>query len=235
VSDTAIPDTNGGETHCPVCERTRPARKLRRRLYDVPVCNKCRNAFANRRQAAYLIDTLAWGLVISLPLTYLEQFFYGNASPPGFPLLRYLGLDTALGFVASWILPLFFFCKDGFHGMSLGKWLMGVQVVDVHTREPVGFGRSFKRNLVLLVPFGLLIVATTMMKGKRWGDRWAQTVVIWRKHAYKLPFDPRGVLCTGCGYDLTGNVSGRCPECFTPVLPGSSSPSAAPQELSRTF
>jgi len=150
VSNTAIPDSNGGETHCPVCERTRPARKLRRRLYDVPVCNKCRNAFANRRQAAYLIDTLVWGLVISLPLTYLEHFFYGNALPPGFPLLRYLGLDTALGFVASWILPLFFFCKDGFHGMSLGKWLMGVQVVDVHTREPVGFGRSFKRNLVLL-------------------------------------------------------------------------------------
>lgn len=23
--------------------------------------------------------------------------------------------------------------------------------------------------------------------------------------------------CAGCGYDLTGNVSGRCPECGTPV------------------
>ena len=55
------------------------------------------------------------------------------------------------------------------------------------------------------------------------------------KHAYKLPFDPRGVLCTGCGYNLTGNVSGRCPECFTPVLLGPVSALAAPQELSRTF
>ena len=24
-------------------------------------------------------------------------------------------------------------------------------------------------------------------------------------------------LCTECGYDLTGNVSGKCPECGTPV------------------
>ena len=26
--------------------------------------------------------------------------------------------------------------------------------------------------------------------------------------------------CHTCGYDLTGNVSGRCPECGTPVEPG---------------
>lgn len=235
MSDAAIPDTNGGETRCPVCERQRPVRKLRRRLYDVPVCNKCRNAFANRRQAAYLIDWLAWALITALPLLYLAQFFYGNTAPPISPFVTMGGFDNLFGFMATWVLPLLFFCKDGFHGMSPGKWLMGVQVVDLHTREPVGFSRSLKRNLVLLVPFGVLIVAATMMKGKRWGDRWAQTVVIWRKHAYKPPFDPRGVLCTGCGYDLTGNVSGRCPECFTPVLPGPAGTSAAPQELSRTF
>ena len=25
--------------------------------------------------------------------------------------------------------------------------------------------------------------------------------------------------CQRCGYDLTGNVSGRCPECGTPIKP----------------
>ena len=25
------------------------------------------------------------------------------------------------------------------------------------------------------------------------------------------------MLCTGCGYDLTGNISGVCPECGCPV------------------
>jgi hypothetical protein len=28
-----------------------------------------------------------------------------------------------------------------------------------------------------------------------------------------------GGTCRGCGYDLTGNVSGRCPECGTACLP----------------
>jgi hypothetical protein len=29
----------------------------------------------------------------------------------------------------------------------------------------------------------------------------------------------RGHKCPACGYDLTGNVSGRCPECGRPVAP----------------
>ncbi|MBP7746729.1 MAG: hypothetical protein KA383_11420 [Phycisphaerae bacterium] len=34
--------------------------------------------------------------------------------------------------------------------------------------------------------------------------------------------------CTGCGYDLTGNVSGRCPECgtATPTVPDDAKPTA---------
>lgn len=32
---------------------------------------------------------------------------------------------------------------------------------------------------------------------------------------------PTGSLCMHCGYDLTGNVSGRCPECGTAIPPGS--------------
>jgi hypothetical protein len=34
--------------------------------------------------------------------------------------------------------------------------------------------------------------------------------VLWRK--YRTPGR-----CTGCGYDLTGNISGICPECGLPV------------------
>jgi hypothetical protein len=45
---------------------------------------------------------------------------------------------------------------------------------------------------VLLPP---LLVGAWLLRGRR----------------YKAP------LCRHCGYDLTGNVSGRCPECGTPV------------------
>ncbi len=216
MSDLATVAATSVTELCPVCERTSSTRPFRQRLYGVPVCKRCRNAFANRRQTAYLIDWIAWIAATAFPLAYLEERFYGSGMTRH-SFAGFWGFDSAFGFIVTWILPFVFFCKDGFQGMSLGKWMTGVQVVDVHTREPIGFARSLKRNFVLLVPFGVLIVAGTMMKGQRWGDKGARTAVIWRKKAHKLPFDPRGVLCTGCGYDLTGNVSGRCPECFTPI------------------
>ncbi len=35
---------------------------------------------------------------------------------------------------------------------------------------------------------------------------------------------PRKGYCIACEYDLTGNVSGRCPECGTPVAAGAAPP-----------
>ncbi len=105
--------------------------------------------------------------------------------------------------------------------MSLGKWLAGVQVVDVQTRKPTGFAASFKRNLAFVIPYlaiiFLLIGLIQMSRGPRIGDRWAKTMVIWRKYARKPPFDPSGIYCLVCDYNLTGNVSGICPECGTPL------------------
>jgi hypothetical protein len=40
------------------------------------------------------------------------------------------------------------------------------------------------------------------------------TLLLWIPRLRRRP--PRGH-CQACGYDLTGNVSGRCPECGTPV------------------
>ena len=48
------------------------------------------------------------------------------------------------------------------------------------------------------------------------------------------PYDPTGHVCVACGYELTGNVSGNCPECGEHVLyslsfgPDSESIPAAP-------
>ena len=76
--------------------------------------------------------------------------------------------------------------------------------------------------------------------GMKWGDRvtralvpiWAavvpgaSVVLFWawrreRKRRYRRPDQ-----CAACGYDLTGNVSGVCPECGTPVQPA---PAAHPR------
>lgn len=212
---------------CPICAREIKRPHKAKKLYDFRVCKRCRNGFANRRQAAVIVDYLLLLVVPGAALEVWAEYQFGAPRPAPF-WIAYLGLNWLAGFVTVWILPMIWFAKDGFNGMSLGRWLCGVQVVDVNTREPIGFWQSFKRNLVFLVPLSPLIVLLTMMKGRRWGDGWAATVVIWRKYAHKAPFDPRGIYCTGCGYNLTGNVTGRCPECFTPI-PGWQPPLQAEQ------
>lgn len=109
--------------------------------------------------------------------------------------------------------------------------MMGVTVVDEETYEPTNAVRSFKRNILLMIPFAALVVAFQMAKGKRYGDGLAKTRVIWNKYRHRFPFDNRGYVCRLCGYDLRGNVSGKCSECGTEVPatnPAPAAPVAAP-------
>lgn len=220
-----LAEYNTAPTHCPLCARSLKDKWLSKPLpaksiHGIVVCAKCRNGFATRRQAAYIVDAvlltlvtnvIAFGLLLVEPVT------------PGSTVQLWSGVFAAQMVIGWLIAPLIFTCKDGFSGKSPGRMLCRVTVVDRTTREPIGFRQSFKRNLILMVPYlGIIWIALTMMKGRRVGDEWANTEVIWDKHRHKLPFDPRGILCLGCSYDLTGNVSGVCPECGTPVhkLPG---------------
>jgi uncharacterized RDD family membrane protein YckC len=218
------PETRNGarvadEPRCPLCERLINPRWLRKnpakiRLNEVVVCGPCRNGFANRRQLAYIIDWIIIQILTVAALSLVESMVGGvlAGSPGSSWRLQYLA-DIGMILAVRALL----FCKDGFAGQSPGKALFGLQVIDWDTREPIGFGRSLKRNLPLLIPYVPLVLAFTLLKGWRWGDRWARTRVIWKKHAFKLPFDPWGIRCPICGYDLTGNVSGVCPECGTPI------------------
>jgi len=76
----------------------------------------------------------------------------------------------------------------------------------------------------------VLLVAFQLASGPRTGDRYARTMVIWRKFRSRPPFDPTSTACIACGYDLTGDVSGRCPECGRDFAPqaAASPPIAAP-------
>ncbi|HKQ49157.1 MAG TPA: RDD family protein [Phycisphaerae bacterium] len=207
MSGVAIPKAE--QAVCPICDRVVREKRMRK-LYDVPVCRKCSNGFANRRQLGWIIDHVA-----TIALSAVIGFLVGMVFPQAFSPARTTSTVEDVFWIAfSWVLvPMFFALKDGFSGYSPGKWLCGVRAVDWDTREPISFLQSFKRNLVLIIPVVPLLVAMQLIKGRRSGDKWANTCVVWEKKAYRMPFDPRGILCTKCGYNLTGNVSGRCPEC----------------------
>lgn len=182
-----------GLDQCPLCARPTALARL---LYDIAVCEHCWSSFTNRRQLAFLLDLGLWCAVVQ------GAEFLRIPSSLEWPL--YIGCSLAFAF------------KDGIQGISPGKWLMGLQVVDQATLQPIGPLASFKRNLVVSIPFGSVvafILSFRLRRGWRLGDFWAKSKVVWRKHAHKFPFDSRGTCCPQCGYDLTGNISGICPEC----------------------
>lgn len=201
---------------CGVCLRTLKDPPRAKLLYRVRVCNSCRNSLANRRQIAFLIDVILFYLMATFPVEMINAIVYPNSGSENF-FVFWFGFYSPIAMFNVWVVYVLFFFKDGFSGMSPGKRLMGVQVVDADTLEPIGHKQSFMRNLVLYIPLAWLFIALTILKGRRAGDGWANTMVVVRKYAQRPAFDRRGILCVQCGYDLTGNVSGKCPECFTPI------------------
>lgn len=203
---------------CPLCGE-RPVWK--KALYGRPVCKKCLYKFANRRQVAYLVDSL----LFAVPVVGLMWLIESRYAAAGLTELQGEIVSTALALLLNAV----FILKDGFDGQSPGKRLTGVQVVDEMTGRPISFAQSFKRNAILLVGvipviggFASLAVIVTivvqMTKGRRVGDRFAGTRVVWKAHADSSVFGGNDALCGQCGYDLTANESGRCPECGTPAV-----------------
>ena len=172
---------DNSKTHgpaCPLCGIDSPKKAPRyAKLYGHYVCRKCYFGFANRRQFAFLID----GVLLDLFFRAIERLigidFWTCESESG------AGLYTF-----SYILGLLFLFKDGFNGQSPGRALMGIQVVDENTGQPIGFLASFKRNLPLLIPFAVIFVAFQLMKGHRLGDKWSKTKVVWKKYKNEALF-----------------------------------------------
>jgi len=150
---------------CPICGKTKAWKKP---LYGHPVCEGCYYAFAYRRQFAFAID------IIVLYFCLL--------------LIQSIGLPYYLSASLVFLLSLGFFLKDGFLGYSLGKAMMGVQVIDTSTGRPCDFMASLKRNLPLVIPLMPFYVFSQLCKGQRIGDGWSSTGVIWKKYADKVPF-----------------------------------------------
>jgi len=229
---------------CPICQLPRLSRRRRHELYGVNVCRKCTYRMANRRQGAFLADYILLSIVqfIVSAMVTAAAFMAPQPPNPAAPFIIPLGVQIALALVTLSLLVLFA-ARDGWRGRSPGKWLAGLQVVREDTFEPIDLKLSVKRNLPVVAPlmlFGLpgllddvvlpllggvasliylLIISQRLVRGPRWGDKWAGTRVIWLRYAHRAPFDPRGRYCVHCAYDLTGNLSGVCPECGTHIAP----------------
>jgi uncharacterized RDD family membrane protein YckC len=214
---------------CPICESKIWRSRKPLHLYGYRVCRRCRYRLVSRRQVAFFLDVF-----IVAACTEVATFgvWYLLEKPTAIAWISSIvarGLGTVL-----------FGLKDGFRGQSAGKWVCGLQVVSIDTHTPISFGPSFLRNLPIvglwlagfvlglaffpaaaLINLALLIVLLCMnwqlYRGPRWGDGLARTKVIQKAHAYRIPFDTRGLLCAHCGYNLRGNVSGVCPECGRPI------------------
>jgi uncharacterized RDD family membrane protein YckC len=150
-------------------------------LYGHDVCKQCRNSLVLRRELAFLIDgfVVSYGCSLAIKLSMGAVQVAAMKGQPASPLRTWLG--TALFCLA-------FALKDSFGGFSAGKVLTGLRVVDAETGAPIGPRQSVMRNLILLVPLMPIVLAFQMRGGKRLGDGWARTRVIWRKYADRPTF-----------------------------------------------
>src|SRR5205807_9716007 len=101
------------------------------------------------------------------------------------------GIVIVFGYLGSLLVAyVLMMLRDGFNGMSPGKRILGLQVINTVSGVPAKFGDSFKRNLILAVPVLPLVVAIQIFtaNGVRLGDEWAHTKVIWKQYADRAPF-----------------------------------------------
>lgn len=71
-----------------------------------------------------------------------------------------------------------FFCKDCYKGMSPGKRIMGIQIIDIRTHNIAGPLRCVARNLCFCMSFIEFIIFFASPKGQRIGDILTSTRVV---------------------------------------------------------
>lgn len=120
------------------------------------------------RIAAFLVDALSIAIILVLPASLVSYGMTWASSPKGIQLVWWAALLVLM------VAILF---RDGFRGRSMGKHLLGLRLITPHG-EGCSYGRSFVRNLPLLIPgWNLLEVLLVLLGKPRTGDRIAKTSV----------------------------------------------------------
>ncbi|HUP64934.1 MAG TPA: RDD family protein [Thermoanaerobaculia bacterium] len=124
------------------------------------------------RIAAFLADALVPAILLMLPAAAVSYGVVQVGAPMRYIALAWWG---ALAIFFLWIL-----FRDGWRGRSPGKRLMALQILSGRG-VGCGWGRSFARNLPLIVPgWNLLelILVLFSRSGRRSGDRIAGTTLV---------------------------------------------------------
>lgn len=120
------------------------------------------------RIAAFLVDALSISIILMLPASAISYGMTWTTTPKGIQLVWW-------GALAVLMLAMLF--RDGFRGRSMGKHLLGLRLVTPHG-DGCGYGRSFVRNLPLVIPgWNFLEVILVLLGKPRTGDRLARTTV----------------------------------------------------------
>ena len=186
--------TTGVQLVCSICDEPLP--RAEKRLYGYNVCSRCHSDFASKRAFAYLVDMLIWSAV-SIPLGFfifvisgISGVIVAGTTKSDNQAAGAFGFVFLLGILASMLLVL---GLDGFKGHSPAKAMFGLQVIDELTGRPINFWDSIQRNLPFFIPLMPLYVAYQIFQldGRRMGDGWARTKVIWKIHRDRPPFCSR--------------------------------------------
>jgi uncharacterized RDD family membrane protein YckC len=123
------------------------------------------------RIAAFLVDAISISIILIAPAALASY------------ILAWVGGGSIKAIQIVWwaALALLMVClllRDGYHGRSPGKRLLGLRLVTPRG-EGCGYFRSVIRNLPLLIPVLNLVEAVLVVAGKRrTGDRIAKTTVM---------------------------------------------------------
>lgn len=140
--------------------------------------------FAARAIDVVITYALAFATFFAFSITL--AFVAGFAGIPVLPLLARTSEVTAIGFPMSFLATLAYdTLAEGLHGSTPGKMILGLTVLEERggfCGLPAALGRSLAFFIDSLV-FGLpaLNSMRRSKRSQRLGDRWAHTVVVYRR------------------------------------------------------
>ncbi|HZR27640.1 MAG TPA: RDD family protein [Terriglobales bacterium] len=178
---------------CSICDASLDMDTSGKRLYGYNVCGTCHSSFAMKRAFAYILDTVLF-CIVAVPLTFFILLLSGIS---GAAVGAATHNDNSAGNMAVLVffaclfgLLFLFIAKDGFAGHSPAKAILGLQVIDDLSGRPCNFWDSFQRNLPPQIPLVQWYILYQLLQydGRRLGDGWSRTKVIWKPYRDKAPF-----------------------------------------------